>query len=67
MKTSSVLTIISLAIMPFIAWPILQPYWEDYQQVVQDCAQTKPEHRNKKQEENCKPRGAVGLIIPGIL
>ena len=67
MKTSSILTIFTLAIMAFIAWPILQPILDDYQQVVRDCAQTKPEHRSKIQEESCKPRGSVGLIIPGIL
>lgn len=67
MKLSTAVTIFVLVTTPFIAIPVVQPFWNDYKQAVQDCADTKPEQRTAKQQESCKPRGPAGLIIPGIL
>ena len=68
MKLSSALTILVLATTPLVAMPIVRPFWNDYQSVVRDCVDTKPERRTPAQKENCKPRGGpIGLIIPGIL
>lgn len=68
MKLSAAITSLVVVIMMAVAMLLVRPFWNDYQSIVRDCVDTKPERRTAAQMEHCKQqRKPFGFIIPGIL